>query len=178
LRLPSRPAHIAILAAALAAWFPIASLAETPRAVALALDGMRYVLARGGKAEVVVEAERADVSPQSGRIELSGVRARLGKLAGQSADLGGLELSCARGTLDLEAREFSAIGRVEGRTQDGRSFVTDGIRYRHDRGLVASDAPVLLSDEAGETRGGGFQFWVRENRFRVSGGATVVRRTE
>ena len=146
--------------------------------MALALEGMRYVLARAGKAEVVVEAERADISPQSGRIELSGVRARLGKLAGQSADLGGLELSCARGTLDLEAREFSATGRVEGRTQDGRSFVTDGIRYRHDRGLVASDTPVVLRDEAGETRGGGFQFWVRENRFRVSGGASVVRRAE
>ena len=160
-------------------WLPVGSASEAQRPVALSLDGMRYVLARGGEAEVVVEAERADVSPGSGRIELTGVHAQLGRsaaMAGKSADLGGLELKCERGTLDLEAREFSASGRVEGRTADRRTFATERIRYHHDRRLVAGDAPVVLRDVAGETRGGGFQFWVRENRFRLTGGASVVRR--
>ncbi len=147
--------------------------AETPPAVGLALDGMSYVLSRGGVVDLVIDARRADVSPGVGRIEFVGVRARVGALAGAARDAGGLEFVCDRGTLDLAAREFVASGRIDGRMPDGRTFRTERLRYRHDRGLVSSDAPVALRDEMGDYRGGGFQYWVRRNHFRLTGGARI-----
>jgi hypothetical protein len=170
------PRHFAIsLAASLAllagAAQPAAS--ETPAAVALTLDGMSYVLSRGDAVDLIVEARRAQISPRAGRIELAGVRARIASLPGDSP-AGGLELVCESGAIDLGAREFVARGSVAGRTPSGRTLRTERLRYRHQRGLVSSDAPVSLSDESGEYLGGGFQYWVREDRFRLTGGARVV----
>jgi LPS export ABC transporter protein LptC len=130
---------------------------------------MSYVLSRGDTVELVIEARRAAVSPSDGRVELAGVRARVGA----SPEAGGLELVCDRGTLDLEAREFVARGRVDARMPDGRTLRTERLRYRHARGLVSSDAPVALRDEVGTYQGGGFEYWVRENRIRLTGGARI-----
>lgn len=135
---------------------------------------MSYVLSRGDWVELVVEAHRAEVLPQAGRIELGGVRARIARLPGTAPEAGGLEFVCERGSLDLAAREFVAQGRVAGRTPSGRTLRTQRLRYQHDRGLVSSAAPVALSDDSGEYRGGGFEYWVREDRFRLSGGARIV----
>lgn len=156
----------------------VAVAAETPPAIGatgLTLGGMSYALARGSASEVLIEAESAQVSPVDGRVELAGVRARLGSFAGAGSQVGGLELTCEGGTLDVDAREFQARGRVEGRTGDGRVFRTERLRYRHDQGVVATDAPVWIRDAAGTYRGGGFRYWVRENRFRLVGGASIVR---
>jgi LPS export ABC transporter protein LptC len=143
--------------------------AETPPAVGLTLDGMSYVLSRGEAVELMIEARRAAVSPGDGLVELTGVRARVGSGPGT----GGLELVCDRGTLDLAAREFVARGRVDARMPDGRTLRTERLRYRHERSLVSSDAPVALRDEMGAYQGGGFEYWVRENRIRLTGGARI-----
>ncbi|MFI5320038.1 MAG: LPS export ABC transporter periplasmic protein LptC [Myxococcota bacterium] len=135
---------------------------------------MSYVLSRAGVVDFQVEAKRAEISPGTGRIELIGVRARVGGLAGAAQELSGLELVCRRGSLDLETREFSAAGGVDGRMQDGRTLRTERLRYRHDSGVVTSDAPVALRDATGDFSGGGFQLWVRTNRFRLTGGARIV----
>jgi hypothetical protein len=167
---------LALFAAALA----LPAVAETPPAVGLTLDGMSYVLSHGDAVDLLVEAHRAEISPRNGRVDLSGVRARIAsqgggaRLRGGARDAGGLELVCERGELDLETREFVASGRVAGRMLDGRTLRTERLRYRHAQGVLSSDAPVLLSDGAGEYRGGGFQYWVREDRFRLTGGARIV----
>ena len=161
-------------AATLVAALALAAAAETPPVVGLTLDSMSYVLSRAGVVELRVEAKRAEVSPRTGRVELVGVRARLGAVEGASEDLGGLEFVCERGSLDLESREFVATGGIDGRMPDGRTLRTERLRYRHERGLVSSDAPVALSDSAGDFTGGGFEYWVRENRFRLTRGARIV----
>jgi hypothetical protein len=135
---------------------------------------MSYVLSRGDAIDLVVQARRAEISPTSGRVELAGVRARIAGPHADRREAGRLELVCDRGELDLETREFLASGHVAGRMQDGRTLATERLRYVHALGVVSSDAPVVLSDEAGEYRGGGFQYWVRDDRFRLTGGARIV----
>jgi hypothetical protein len=161
------------LALALAAEGGPAS-AETPPPIDLRLAGMSYVLSNAGEVALVIEAARAEVSPGSGRIELSGVRARLGALAGSGSERGGLEFACERGSLDLGAREFLAAGAVTGRLQDGREIRTERLRYEHARAFVSSDAPVALRAGDAAYRGGGFRYWVKEDRFRLTGGARAV----
>jgi hypothetical protein len=148
--------------------------AETPPAVGLTLDGMSYVLSRGEAVELRVEAHRAEVLPREGRIDLQGVRARIASAPAAPPQTGGLELVCERGELDLSAREFTATGSVAARTAAGRTLRTERLRYRHDRGLISGDGPVALSDDSGDFRGGGFQYWIRDDRFRLTSGARIV----
>ena len=41
-------------------------------------------------------------------------------------------------------------------------------------GLNHRTTPVALRDGTGIFKGGGFQYWVRENRFRLTDGARIV----
>jgi hypothetical protein len=170
----SRPARAIAFAAAAAA---LAAPAVAQRSAAsVSIEGMSYALSRGGANELIVEAERAEVAAAGGGVALHAVHARLGSFAGASRDLGGLELRCATGTLEAGSGQFRAEGQITGRTGDGREFRTERLEYRHDRGLVSTDAPVWIRDAAGTYRGGGFRYWVRENRFRLTGGASIVGR--
>jgi hypothetical protein len=162
-----------MLAALVVAGWALQASAEAPSAVALSLEGMSYVLSRGTEVDLLIDAKRAEVSPEAGRITFSGVRARVGRAAGAAGPAGGFELACERGDLDLATGEFVARGRVAGAMQGGRTLRTERLVYRHARGLVSSDAPVTIRDEVGAYRGGGFQYWVRENRFRLTGGASI-----
>lgn len=172
MRPPARRSSLALVAASLAAVLSLTARAE-PRPAELTLNGMSYVLSRSGEVTLLVEAKRAEVSARAGRIELAGVRARVGAAAGARRDLGGFELTCARGTLDLDAREFTALGGIDGRMRDGRTLRTERLHYRHDRGAISGDAPVTLRDQTGEYHGGGFEYWVRSDRFRLTGGARI-----
>jgi len=149
----------------LAAFWAAASAAEPPRTAGLTISGMSYVLASGERSELVVEAQRAEVSPATGRISLTGVRAELP---------GALELVCAHGVLDLAAQEFTASGGVDGRTASGSAFETDRLRYGHTRGVVTSDAPVVWRERAQVFRGRGLEYFVRQNRLRLLGGASIA----
>lgn len=162
-----------ITVAAAAAFLAIHANAEAPTA-SLSIDRMSYALSRGGANELIVEADRAQLAQPDGSVELEGVRARLGSYAGAQAAAGGLEFRCEEGTLDPRSGQFRARGRIEGRTGDGRDFRTERLDYRHDQGLVSTDAPVWIRDAAGTYRGGGFRYWVRQNRFRLVGGASIV----
>jgi hypothetical protein len=141
--------------------------------VGLTLDGMSYVLSQGDSVELQVVARHAEVSPGSHRAALTGVHALIASPPGSPQGAGRLELVCEHGEIDLVAREFVAIGSVAGRTPDGRTLRTDRLRYRQASGVVSSDAPVSVSDAGIEYRGGGFEYWVREDRFRLSGGASI-----
>ncbi len=159
-----------LLAAALALGVSAPALADDEGAL-LVLSGMTYVASNGDINEVVLDADRGRIIPEQDVAHLEVVRARL---SGSGGNGGGLDLTCDRGTFDLETGDFIAEGNVLGTTGDGRRFRTTRLRYRHRKGLVSTKVPVLIRDDAGTYRGGGFDYYVHENRFRLVGGATVV----
>jgi hypothetical protein len=146
--------------------------------ITLQLGGMTYVASAGTANEMVIEAEHATVHPDAETAELRAMRAVLAPADPGAGRSGGLDMTCDRGTFQLATGDFVAEGDVRGVTGDGRRFRTTRLRYHHEEGLVVADVPVEIRDAAGRYRGGGFRYWVRENRFRLSGGATVVQDKE
>lgn len=135
----------------------------------LELGGMTYLASRGEKNEVVLEAEHAQILPEQDVAHLQVVHAVLDSEGG-----GNLDMHCDRGTFELESGDFLAEGNVHGVTGGGRRFRTERLRYRHADALVTTEAPVEIRDAAGTYRGTGFRYHVRENRFRLMGGAQVI----
>jgi LPS export ABC transporter protein LptC len=143
---------------------------EAPSETILHLQGMTYVSSKGEVNEVVLDAERAHILPDRDVAHLEQVRANLSAADGEGA----LSLVCERGTFEMSSGDFLAEGNVQGITGDGRRFFTDSLRYSHEQALVTTNLPVVIREETGTYRGGGFRYHVRENRFRLLGGATVV----
>lgn len=177
--MPRRVSHLAPLCLLLAALPP--ARAEEPDADAaaaaataeLSVEGMTYVASAGGRNDVIVEAGRGRVPRGEQIAQLEEVHARVGSFASEG-NAGGLEVRCARGSFDLERGDLTAEGNVQGATADGRRFQTERLVYRRDTGRVTTHAPVVIQDAFGTLRGAGFEYWVRENRFRLIGGASVV----
>ena len=144
-----------------------AAVAESPP---LVLTGMTFISSRGEDTEVVVHAERARFRPEADVADLDVVRARVSTVGKE----GVVEIECDEGTLNLKSNSFWARGNVTGRTGDGRDFEAPWVRYDHSDGLLFTDAPVLLHDAGTTLRGGGFRYYVEEQRFRLIGGAQVV----
>jgi opacity protein-like surface antigen len=168
-----------LIAAALALPFGGAALAadaegpEMPEAD-LRVEGMTFVSSAGSQNDAIVEAGSASMGREDRVARLTVVHARVGKAAGATTtSLGGLELHCERGSFDLGSGDLSAEGNVRGVTADGRHFETEHVVYRRDTGRVSTRSPVVIKDEFGTIRGAGFEYWVRENRFRLIGGASV-----
>jgi LPS export ABC transporter protein LptC len=139
----------------------------------LTVEGMTFVASAGSQNDAVVEAGRASLGRADRVVHLAAVHARVGKAAGATATAGGLELHCDRGTFELDTGDLSAEGNVRGVTADGRRFETQHVVYRREDGRVSTESPVLIRDAFGTIRGAGFEYWVRENRFRLIGGASV-----
>jgi hypothetical protein len=155
---------------ALAADAPAAAFADAE----LLVEGMTYVAGEGPRNEVLVEAGRARVGRGEQIARLESVHVRVGAYASESsASRGGLELECQRGSFDLARGDLAAEGRVRGRTADGRRFETESLVYQRATGRVTTRSPVVIHDAFGTLRGAGFEYWVRENRFRLIGGASV-----
>jgi LPS export ABC transporter protein LptC len=155
-----------------------AAAAEEPRKPAddrmlpetLDLSKLTYVDSQHGKSGLVLEAADARVLPRREQVLMQTVGLRLA-----TADAKGeLRVSCEHGELDLKSGSFVGIGRVRGKTPDGRQFETERLRYDHAAGLVTTDAPVVIRDGGGTLRGGGFRYHVREGRLKLLGGASVV----
>lgn len=138
----------------------------------LEMTGMTFVSSRGERAEVVLRSREATVETRSRVAHLVGVRAEVAAAEGRE----GFSMRCQRGELDLASNDFYAEGDVEGRTETGREFSAPWVRYRHEEGLLFTDAPVTITEDSGFAyKGGGFRYWVRERRFRLLGGASVIR---
>jgi len=145
-----------------------------PLAADLSIEGMTFVASSGSQNDAIVEAGRADVGRSDRVVQLSAVHARLGKAAGATTGAaGGLELHCDRGRFELDSGDLTAEGNVRGVTADGRHFETQHVVYQRKNGRVSTRAPVVIRDSFGTIRGAGFEYWVRENRFRLIGGASV-----
>jgi LPS export ABC transporter protein LptC len=174
--MPRRLAQLASIGCVLLAAGPPARAAEPEPALAaeLSVEGMTYVASTGARNDVIVEAGRARLGRGEQLAQLEEVHARVGSFAAAGGKAGGVELRCARGSFDLERGDLTAEGDVQGTTADGRRFQTERLVYRRDTGRVTTRAPVVIRDAFGTLRGAGFEYWVRENRFRLIGGASVV----
>ena len=138
---------------------------------ALELGGMTFVISQGTANEVVLVAEEARLEIGEKLAHLKDVHV----LLAPDRDTPGLNMTCERGTVDMETSDFDAEGNVRGITGDGKHFRTERLRYQHGPGLVSTNAPVDIQDDAGTYKGdGGFRYYVRENRFQLNRAATVV----
>ena len=141
--------------------------AESPL---LDVDAMTFVASRGDSNEIVLRAAHARFDTQAERVYLEEVHARVEP----RSYTGYFEIRCDEGELDLESDDIEARGNVRGETEGGREFSADWVKYDAEAGLLFTNAPVLISEDAITYRGGGFQYYVRERRFRLLGGASVV----
>jgi LPS export ABC transporter protein LptC len=136
----------------------------------LEVGGMTFVSSRDSVNELVLRAQTATFEPDTEVAHLETVHATV-----NGSDEGsGFEVRCDRGELDLQTNDFYAEGNVRGRTDGGREFSSAWVRYDHEEGVLFTDAPVLITEQGGTYRGGGFRYYVRERRFRMLGGASVV----
>ncbi len=163
-------AHAAVLLATLLV-SPVAA-AETPP---LHLEGITFVASEGRDAGLVLRAERARFELDLDKVFLEQVHATLAEPNEEEAGASQrVEIYCDRGELDLESYDFYAEGNVTGRTDAGRRFSAPWVRFEQETGLLYTEAPVVIREDSGTYRGGGFRYLVRENRFRLIGGASVV----
>ncbi len=141
--------------------------AESP---ILDVNEMTFVASRGRSNELILHAAHARFDTEDERVYLDDVHARV-----EASSKGGhFEIRCDEGELDLDTNDFEARGNVRGRTEGSREFSAAWVKYDHEAGLLFTNAPVLISEDAITYRGGGFQYYVRERRFRLLGGASVV----
>ena len=84
-------------------------------------------------------------------------------------------MRCDRGTLDFDTNNFHAVGNVRGRTDDGRRFATEWVKYDDEKRLLFTQESVVMREDSGAVyRGGGFEYYVSEQRFRLIGGAELI----
>jgi len=136
----------------------------------LEVEQMTFVASRGPTRELVLRARHARIDTERERVFLDDVHA----LVESGSNAGRFEIRCDSGELDLATNDFEASGNVRGQTDGDREFTAPWVKYDHGRGLLFTNAPVLISEDTISYRGGGLQYFVRERRFRLLGGASVV----
>ncbi len=162
----SAACRAAILALA-ALLTPAVLQAESPL---LDVAKMTFVASRGSANELVLRATHARFDTKEERVYLEEVHVTVehGRTAGH------FEIRCDEGELDIATNDFEARGNVRGRTEGNREFTAPWVNYDHEAGMLFTNAPVMIYEDAITYRGGGFQYFVRERRFRLLGGASLV----
>lgn len=140
----------------------------------LDVDEMTFVASRGAANELILNAKHARFDTEEERVYLETVHA----VVEPSRDAGHFEIRCEEGELDIATNDFEARGNVRGQTEGERQFEAPWVKYDHEKGLLFTNAPVLISEDSITYRGGGFQYFVRERRFKLLGGASVVQQPE
>lgn len=165
------PAAISLIAFALAA-VPLASGADGPaeEPQPLVATGLIMMGSRPEGGELRLRARQARFSPETDRAELRDVLATVTYDDGRER----VELTCDRAELDVETYNFTAEGDVRGVTGDGDRYSAPWVEYDHDKGLLFSDASVVMVDDTGRFRGDGFRLHVDEERFELLGNVSVV----
>ncbi len=133
------------------------------------VTGMTFVVSRAGQGDLVLEARRATLHPETNLAELHEAQVRA-----SDGERRGFDVHCDRGELDLTSNDFLAEGNVHGSTADGQRYAAPWVRYERARELLYTDAPVMLEDGGGSFRGDGFRYHVRERRFELLGNVSVV----
>lgn len=132
--------------------------------------GMTFVASEGSENEVMLRAERARFYPDHQVADLEDVEVTVAPGPGRT----GFEMRCERGRLNLATQSFVAEGSVSGTIEGGRRFKASWVAYDDEKRVLYTDEPVVIVDRGGSYRGGGFRYFVDEQRFRLEGGASVV----
>lgn len=135
------------------------------------VQGMTFVASEGSENEIVVRAERARFYPSRQVADLERVRVTVAPGPGRT----GFEMHCDGGRLNLATQSFVAEGGVSGTIEGDRRFEAHWVAYDQEKRVLYTDEPVVIVDRAGSYRGGGFRYFVDEQRFRLEGGASIVR---
>ena len=164
-----------LLAAAVAGCLGLAAQTlaanETAReSSALDIERMTFLASEASDSRLLLRADEARFFPETNSADLTVVEATVYGEQGAVA----FEMTCDRGNLDLETNNFVARGNVLGRTDDGMKFEVDRVNYDHESGTLFTDEDILITDDGGTYRGGGFRYFVEEKRFQLLGGARVV----
>lgn len=136
----------------------------------LRLVGMTFASSEGSSNEIVLRAERAQLYPDHDVADLEVVVVEVAPGDGRV----GFEMRCDRGRLNLSSQDFVAEGHVVGTIEGGRQFEAQWVAYNEADGLLYTDEPVLITDQNGRYRGGGFRYYVEQHRFRLMGGASII----
>lgn len=136
----------------------------------LHVRGMTFVASEGSSNEILLRAERARFYPERQVADLEQVEVEVAP-GGEGV---GFEMQCDRGQLNLSTQDFLAEGNVVGTIEGGRQFEAAWVAYDEEKGVLYTDEPVLIVEQDGRYQGGGFRYFVDEQRFRLQGGATVV----
>jgi LPS export ABC transporter protein LptC len=143
---------------------------EGDRGQVLRLRGMTFVASEGSANEIVLHAEHAEFYPDHDVADLDTVAVEVAPGSGRV----GFEMQCDQGRLNLSSQDFVAHGNVVGTIEGGRRFEALWVAYDEQDGILYTDEPVLIIDENGRYRGGGFRYYVHQQRFRLMGGASIV----
>ncbi len=149
---------------------PMGPVAADGGSPLLDIEEMTFVAAQGGENQVHVRADTARFDTARDVATLSGVRTTV---SGRGNEVY-FEMTCEEGELDLATNDFVARGEVVGRTNKGVEFEVDWLRYDHEKEQLYTDAPVVITESFGTYRGGGFRYDVRDRRFRLHSGASMV----
>jgi len=136
----------------------------------LHVRGMTFVASEASSNEIVLRAEVARFYPDRQVAELEQVEVEVASEGNRV----GFEMRCDEGQLNLATQGFIAEGHVVGTIEGGRQFEAIWVAYDEVKGVLYTDEPVLIIDQDGRYRGGGFRYFVKEQRFRLQGGASVV----
>ncbi len=148
---------------------PAAARAAGPQTT-LTISNMTFVSSRSGTSEVIVHAAEARTVPEESKVLLEKMDVKMTS----TADASEFWMNCDQGELFFDSNDFMARGNVRAGTADGRRLETDWAYFEDAKGLVSTEAPVLMVEQTGVLRGGGFQYWVGEARLLVTGGATMT----
>ncbi|MBW2499975.1 MAG: LPS export ABC transporter periplasmic protein LptC [Deltaproteobacteria bacterium] len=140
------------------------------RGQALDLHGMTFVASEATANEILLRAEKARFYPELEVAELEAVHVEVAPGEGRV----GFSMECEGGRLNLASQSFVAEGNVVGTIEGGRHFEAAWVAYDEAEGLLYTDEPVLIEEDEGRYRGGGFRYLVEERRFRLLGGASIV----
>jgi LPS export ABC transporter protein LptC len=137
----------------------------------LRFGGMTFVASHGNRTEILVEARNMLVPPGNKTASLEEVHLVMNDpKSGKRA----FEMTCDQGDLEIETSNFHAQGNVEGHTADGRRIFTRWLRYDSDRDVISTDAPVQIVDGRHRLQGRGFVYHLKDSRFVLKGGASIV----
>ena len=136
----------------------------------LHVRGMTFVASEGSANEILLRADTAQFYPEREVADLDEVDVEVASGEGRL----GFRMRCDEGQLNLATQAFIAEGHVVGTIEGDRQFEALWVAYDEVEGVLYTDDPVLIVDEDGRYRGGGFRYFVNESRFRLQGGATVV----
>ncbi len=136
----------------------------------LQVVGMTLVAHRESGSSLSLRARVGRFRPESELAELEDVVA----VVTYADERKSLEMTCDRAELDVSNNNFLAEGNVHGVTGDGQRYSAPWVKYEHDKGVLFSDASVVMVDETGTFRGDGFRFHLEEGLFRLLGNVSVV----